>query len=102
MDEFYIFLSNVRTTYTGGGWDVCRADSGVGLNGSKKSRLGHLWTSHDANRHPHTTMAYATLIGQRDIQSAVGTILGPHSIGATALVVTMEGMAKCPPGKQTS
>ena len=42
------------------------------------------------------TMAYATLVGHRDVLSAVGAILGPYhvitpSIGAIVLVMILEG-----------
>ena len=49
--------------------------------GVAKPPLGHFWSSHDANRHPQShTMAHATLVGHRDVQSAVGTILGLHRL----------------------
>ena len=48
-------------------------------------------------------MVHATLVGHRDVQSAVGTILDPYHIISTfhsiVPIVTFGGSEKCPPEK---
>ena len=48
----------------------------LSLGDNKKPQLGHLWSIHGYKH----TMAQATLIGHRDVQSAVGAILSPHCL----------------------
>ena len=55
---------SIQTLYEGVG----------GMGGGKNFQLRHGWNSYD-NTH---TMAYATLVGYRDVQSVVETILGPY------------------------
>ena len=65
---------SVQLTEGQGGMGGRQLASGVGW----EVELGHPWSSHDANRHPHN--GPCTLVGHRDIQSAVGVILGPHHL----------------------
>ena len=97
-----LFFSTVRTVYRGGGWDGYRVGSGVGGLGDGKIPFGIATMPIGAH-----TMAHATSVGDIDIQSVVGTTLGPHHL-ISALhwchcsSHDFGGLEKCPPEKQTS
>ena len=76
------------------------------MGGGQLGLLGHLWSSHDSSIDAYI-MAYATLVGHRDVQSAVGAILGPYHLISTLhwchySSCDFGGLAKCLPEKQTS
>ena len=72
------------------------------VGGGENLQLRHSCSSYDT-KGTHT-MAHATLVGHRDVQSAVGAILGPyHLISALHLCShDFQGSAKCLPEKQAS
>ena len=82
MAEFHSFygFSNVTTTYREGVWDEWRAGSMVGgVRPSKK--LGYKNFRAALMPIDAHTMGHTTLIGHRDVQSAVGAILvGLHHL----------------------
>ena len=62
---------------------------GYELTSGKSFWLRHSWSSYDVwsscgwgnyeiKKYPHDAMAYTKLIGHRDIQLAMGTILDPY------------------------
>ena len=81
----------------GGRWD-----SGVGGVGGGKISFRAAVMPIGAH-----TMVRATSVGDRDIQSVVGAILGPHYLISAlhwchCLSHVIGGSAKCPPGKHSS